>query len=78
MVLLLTRKLTSTFSVITEPQGRPFPTAVIFDMDGTLVATTEADFLAWQRIFNDAGKPLSFDDYFPLLGKKARTLYIKF
>ncbi len=61
----------------TDPHGRPFPAAVIFDMDGTLVATTEADFLAWQRIFKDAGKPLSFDDYFPLLGKKSQDVVYK-
>jgi beta-phosphoglucomutase family hydrolase len=51
--------------------GQPFPAAIIFDMDGTLVATTEADFLAWQRIFKDAGRRLTFEGYFPLLGKKS-------
>lgn len=50
------------------------PQAVIFDMDGTLVATTEADFLAWQRIFQDQGVHLSFEDYFPLLGKKSHDV----
>jgi len=54
--------------------GRHFPAAIIFDMDGTLVATTEADFLAWQRIFKDHGKMLSFDNYFPLLGKKSHDV----
>lgn len=43
-------------------------------MDGTLVATTEADFLAWQRIFMDHGKMLAFDHYFPLLGKKSHDV----
>jgi beta-phosphoglucomutase family hydrolase len=47
------------------------PAAVIFDMDGTLVATTEADFLAWQKLFLEYGKHLSYDSYFPLLGKKS-------
>jgi beta-phosphoglucomutase family hydrolase len=47
------------------------PAAVIFDMDGTLVATTEADFLAWQKLFSTHGRSLSFDEYFPLLGKKS-------
>ena len=47
------------------------PAAVIFDMDGTLVATTEADFLAWQRLFLDYGHHLSYEAYFPLLGKKS-------
>jgi beta-phosphoglucomutase family hydrolase len=54
--------------------GNHFPAAIIFDMDGTLVATTEADFLAWQRIFKDAGRSLSFEDYFPLLGKKSHDV----
>lgn len=45
--------------------------AVIFDMDGTLVATTEADFLAWQQLFALYGKQLSYDDYYPLLGRKS-------
>lgn len=45
--------------------------AVIFDMDGTLVATTEADFLAWQKLFLHYGKQLTFEDYFPLLGRKS-------
>jgi beta-phosphoglucomutase family hydrolase len=47
------------------------PAAVIFDMDGTLVATTEADFLAWQRLFSTYGRSLTFEEYFPLLGKKS-------
>lgn len=45
--------------------------AVIFDMDGTLVATTEADFLAWQKLFLHYGKQLTFEDYYPLLGRKS-------
>ncbi len=47
------------------------PAAVIFDMDGTLVATTEADFLAWQKLFLHYGKQLNWAEYFPLLGKKS-------
>ena len=47
------------------------PAAVIFDMDGTLVATTEADFMAWRRLFLEFGKELSYESYFPLLGKKS-------
>jgi beta-phosphoglucomutase family hydrolase len=47
------------------------PAAIIFDMDGTLVATTEGDFLAWQKLFLDYGKHLSYAEYFPLLGKKS-------
>ena len=56
------------------PKGSKIPAAIIFDMDGTLVATTEADFLAWQRVFADAGRKLSYEDYFPLLGKKSHDV----
>lgn len=55
------------------PSGQ-VPLAVIFDMDGTLVATTEADYRAWEKIFNDHGRPLSFEDYYPLLGKKSHDV----
>jgi beta-phosphoglucomutase family hydrolase len=51
--------------------GISLPAAVIFDMDGTLVASTEADFLAWQKLFLEYGKHLSYESYFPLLGKKS-------
>jgi beta-phosphoglucomutase family hydrolase len=44
---------------------------VIFDMDGTLIETTEADYLAWKRVFADYHKELSFEDYFPLIGMKS-------
>jgi beta-phosphoglucomutase-like phosphatase (HAD superfamily) len=50
------------------------PEAVIFDMDGTLVATTEADFKAWQRLFLEYGRDLTFPDYFPLLGRKSQDV----
>jgi beta-phosphoglucomutase family hydrolase len=44
---------------------------VIFDMDGTLIETTEADYLAWKKVFADYHKELSFEDYFPLIGMKS-------
>jgi beta-phosphoglucomutase family hydrolase len=44
---------------------------VIFDMDGTLIETTEADYLAWKRVFADYHKQLAFEDYFPLIGMKS-------
>lgn len=47
------------------------PGAVIFDMDGTLIATTEADYLAWKRLFEDHGIELTFEKYYPLLGRKS-------
>jgi beta-phosphoglucomutase family hydrolase len=45
--------------------------AVIFDMDGTLIESTNADFLAWQKVFLDYGRNLTFNDYSPLLGKRS-------
>ncbi|MBA4139493.1 MAG: HAD family phosphatase [Segetibacter sp.] len=50
---------------------------VIFDMDGTLIASTEADFLAWKRTFADNGKDLSYETYFPLLGMKSADVISK-
>src|SRR4051812_45217978 len=49
-------------------------TAVIFDMDGTLIDSTEADYLAWKRTFADYGIELTYPDYFPLLGKRSHDV----
>lgn len=48
--------------------------AIIFDMDGTLIESTEADYLAWERVFNDYGKQLTFKDYEPLLGIRSANV----
>ena len=48
-----------------------FCKAVIFDMDGTLIESTNADFLAWQKVFADYDKVLTFQDYTPMLGKRS-------
>lgn len=45
--------------------------AVIFDMDGTLIESTEADYLAWKWLFEDYNHSLSFHDYMPMLGIKS-------
>jgi beta-phosphoglucomutase family hydrolase len=50
------------------------PIAVIFDMDGTLVATTELDFLAWQKLFSEYNVHITFEQYFPLLGMKSADM----
>ena len=42
--------------------------AVIFDMDGTLIDSVNADYSAWQKVFKDYHKSLTFQDYIPLLG----------
>lgn len=52
--------------------------AVIFDMDGTLADTTQADYQAWKRLFADYGKSLSFDQYIPLLGIKSAVVAREF
>jgi len=43
-------------------------------MDGTLVATTQADFMAWQNLFREFGADLSYEGYFPLLGRKSQDV----
>jgi beta-phosphoglucomutase len=40
-------------------------------MDGTLADSTNADFLAWQRLFSHYNKELTFPGYVPLLGMKS-------
>lgn len=47
---------------------------VICDMDGTLIESTEADYLAWKRLFAEHNKELSFEDYFPLIGMKSAVV----
>lgn len=54
-----------------EPVDILLDKAVIFDMDGTLVDSTKADFLAWQKLFSYYDKHLSFREYLPLLGLKS-------
>ena len=59
---------------IIEPTALlPFK-GVIFDMDGTLIESTKADYLAWKRLFADYQKTLSYEDYFPLLGAKSAVV----
>ena len=47
---------------------------VIFDMDGTLIVSTEADFFAWVKVFNSYGKNLSYKEYHPLLGIRSANV----
>ena len=54
-----------------EPYKTDFCKAVIFDMDGTLVDSTKADFLAWRKLFSHYDRELTFQDYIPLLGIKS-------
>ncbi|MEO6894945.1 MAG: HAD family phosphatase [Ginsengibacter sp.] len=48
-----------------------FCKGVIFDMDGTLIESTNADFLAWQKVFTDYDRILTFQDYSPMLGMRS-------
>ena len=42
--------------------------AIIFDMDGTLLESTEADFKAWEKTCKSYDKVLTYELYQPLLG----------
>jgi beta-phosphoglucomutase family hydrolase len=61
-----------------EPAEIFFDKAVIFDMDGTLVDSTRADFFAWQKLFSYYNKQLTFSDYIPLLGIKSGQVVKEF
>lgn len=50
------------------------PAAIIFDMDGTLVDSTDADFFAWQKLFADYGVQLDREQYFSWLGIRSWDL----
>ncbi len=40
-------------------------------MDGTLLQSTEADYRAWEKVFNDNKRKLTYQAYRPLLGIKS-------
>lgn len=62
---------------VTVPVALPYE-GVILDMDGTLIESTEADYLAWKWLFADFGQPFTFQEYMPLLGiKSADVLHYK-
>ncbi|MCW3111208.1 MAG: HAD-superfamily hydrolase, subfamily variant 3 [Segetibacter sp.] len=62
----LESNLTSANTGITIPFK-----GVIFDMDGTLLESTEADYRAWEKVFNDYNQELPYEKYAPLLGVKS-------
>src|SRR5947199_6585926 len=65
--------LKKTKEIIESKKNFPFK-GVIFDMDGTLIESTEADYVAWKLLFEDYSQQLSFEDYFPLIGMKSAVV----
>ncbi|WP_018611194.1 HAD family hydrolase [Segetibacter koreensis] len=57
-------------ATVTDAAELPYK-GVIFDMDGTLIISTEADYLAWEKVFNNYGKKLTYEDYQPILGVRS-------
>ena len=57
-----------------ESVPAPRPTAVIFDLDGTLVDTVETRIRAWLAAFADADIPATRDQVAPLIGSDGRRL----
>jgi len=45
------------------------PTAVIFDIDGTLIDSVDAHARAWQDAFRDFGHDIAFDEIRQQIGK---------
>jgi HAD superfamily hydrolase (TIGR01509 family) len=54
--------------------GLPLPTAVLFDLDGTLIDTVETRIAAWLEALAEAGLPTSRERLAPLIGLDGRRL----
>ena len=52
----------------------PIPTALLFDLDGTLVDTVELRIAAWEQALAEAGLPTNRDQLAPLIGLDGRRL----
>jgi HAD superfamily hydrolase (TIGR01509 family) len=52
----------------------PPPTALIFDLDGTLVDTVETRIQAWLAVFEEEGIPASHEQLEPMIGVDGRKL----
>lgn len=52
--------------------------AVLFDMDGVVVDSIEPDYAAWERIFAEHGKTLTFDIYKAFSGMKGRAIAMRY
>jgi len=67
------RDASNTGSVLLPGQPRTVQ-AVIFDMDGTLIESTQADYEAWRQLFAEYNRALTFEEYFPLIGMKSAVM----
>ncbi len=52
----------------------PLPTAVLFDLDGTLVDTVELRISAWEQALEAAGLPTGREELAPLIGLDGKRL----
>jgi HAD superfamily hydrolase (TIGR01509 family) len=60
---------------MTQPiRDLPTPTAVLFDLDGTLVDSVTHRIDAWQQTFDEIGLPIDRDGLSPLIGLDGRRL----
>jgi beta-phosphoglucomutase family hydrolase len=75
IIVIIMKEKEETLSLAEPAEWLPFK-GVIFDMDGTLLESTEADYRAWEKVFNDYGKKLTFEAYVPLLGIKSTDVII--
>lgn len=48
--------------------------AFIFDMDGTVIDSTEADFKAWEQLLSEEGIVLSYTDFLSILGATGKEI----
>jgi HAD superfamily hydrolase (TIGR01509 family) len=60
--------------VTTAIDRLPLPSAVLFDLDGTLVDTVETRISSWERALAGAGLPAGRDQLAPLIGLDGRRL----
>jgi len=56
------------------PTDLPPPSAVLLDLDGTLVDTVETRIQAWLAVFAEWGIPVSHDQLEPMIGLDGRRL----
>lgn len=58
----------------TDLESLPFPEAVLFDLDGTLVDTVETRIAAWLAALEEAGLPTTHERLAPLIGVDGKRL----